>query len=136
MADRCFPLHRRELLAGLGAAALSPAIAGIAVAQSRPSLMLKARSGVIALRPGGPETPIWALRTPASETGPRFKRGEQLQGTLGNELPVPAILNWRGIDGVPSAEPLLARVPLAAGANDSFQMPLRHAGTFLGDVRL
>jgi FtsP/CotA-like multicopper oxidase with cupredoxin domain len=136
MAERSFPLHRRRLLAGLGAAALGPAMAVIAVAQSHPSLMLKARSGVIALRPGGPETPIWALRTPASETGPRLKRGDQLQATLGNELPVPAILNWRGIDGVPSAEPLLARAAVAAGANDSFQMPLRHAGTFLCDARL
>jgi FtsP/CotA-like multicopper oxidase with cupredoxin domain len=111
-------------------------MAVIAVAQSRPSLMLKARSGVIALRPGGPATPIWALRTPASETGPRLKRGDQLQVTLGNELPVPPILNWRGIDGVPSAEPLLVRTAVAAGANDSFRMPLRHAGTFLCDARL
>jgi FtsP/CotA-like multicopper oxidase with cupredoxin domain len=136
MADRSFPLHRRELLAGLGAAALSPAIAVIAVAQSRPSLMLKAGSGVIALRPGGPETPIWTLRTASSETGPRLRHGDQLQATLGNELPVPAILNWRGIDGVASAEPLLARTAVAAGANETFQMPLRHAGTFLCDARL
>lgn len=136
MAERSFLLHRRRLLAGLGAAALSPAMAGIAAAQSRPSLMLNARSGVIALRPGGPETPIWALRSPSSETGPRFKRGDQLQATFGNELPVPAILNWRGIDGIPSAEPLLARATAATGATDTFQMPLRHAGTFLCDIRL
>jgi FtsP/CotA-like multicopper oxidase with cupredoxin domain len=136
MTDRSIPLHRRELLAGLGATALSPAMAAIAAAQSRSSLTLTAKSGVLALRPGGPETAIWALRTPSSETGPRFKRGDQLQVTLGNELPVPAIFNWRGIDGVPSAQPLMARALVAAGAKDAFQMPLRHAGTFLCDIRL
>lgn len=136
MADRTSKLHRRELLAGLGAAALSPAMPVIATAQSRPSLTLKAKSGVITLRPGGPQTPIWSLETAPPEIGLRFKRGGQLEVMLGNELPVPAIINWRGIDGIASAEPLLARAAVAAGATDTFQMPLRHAGTFLCDVRL
>ncbi len=46
------------------------------------------------------------------------------------------MLNWRGIDGVPAAEPLTARAPLAAGAKETLAIPLRHAGTLLCDLRL
>jgi FtsP/CotA-like multicopper oxidase with cupredoxin domain len=108
----------------------------MAAAQGRPSLSLQAKTGAAALRPGGPETPVWSLATPSPETGLRFKRGDQLDVSFGNDLPVQAVLNWRGIDGVPSAEPLLARAPVAAGAKDGFQLPLRHAGTFLCDIGL
>jgi FtsP/CotA-like multicopper oxidase with cupredoxin domain len=73
---------------------------------------------------------------PSPETGLRFKRGDSLEVALENELPIPAVLNWRGIGGVPAAEPLLARASVAAGAKDTFQVPLRHAGTFLCDIRL
>jgi FtsP/CotA-like multicopper oxidase with cupredoxin domain len=136
MADRIFPLTRRKLLAGLGTAVLSPQMSGMAAAQGRPGLSLQARPSVAALRPGGPDTPIWSLATPSPETGLRFKRGDQLEVTLGNELPVPAVLNWRGIDGAPAAEPLLARASPAAGAKDTFQVSLRHAGTFLCNLAL
>ena len=66
----------------------------------------------------------------------RFRRGDELEIGFGNELPVPAVLNWRGIDGVPAAEPLTARAPLAPGARETLLVPLRHAGTFLCDLRL
>src|SRR6266545_3870445 len=46
MADRIFPLNRRELMAGLGAAALGPAIPPMAVAQGRPSMTLHAKADV------------------------------------------------------------------------------------------
>ena len=49
---------------------------------------------------------------------------------------MPTVLNWHGIDGVPAAEPLAARAPLAPGAKETFVVPLRHAGTFLCDLRL
>ena len=136
MADRIFPLDRRKLLAGLGAAVLSPAMSVVATAQGRPSLSLQAKASATALRPGGPQTPTWSLAMPPPETGLRFKRGDSLEVALENELPVPAVLNWRGIGGVPAAEPLLARASVAAGAKDTFQVPLRHAGTFLCDIRL
>ena len=79
-----------------------------------------------------PPTPIWSLQGPEL----RSKRGETLDIAFGNELPVPAVLNWRGIDGVPAAEPLTDRPPLAAGGKDALQLPLRHAGTFLCDLTL
>ena len=136
MADRIHRLGRRELLSGLGAAVLTPATAGIAIAQARPSLKLKARAGAVALRPGGPDTPMWSLQGPAPDPGLRFGRGEAPEIALLNELPIPMVLNWHGIDGVASAEPLAARAPLAAGGAESVVIPLRHAGTFMCDFRL
>jgi len=136
MTNRVFPLTRRRLLAGLGATALGPAMSSAATAQGRIPLMMQARPGAAALRPGQPDAPIWSLLTPAPQPGLRFRRGDQLEVTLGNYLPVPVALNWHGFDGTPATEPLLARPPLASGSRDSFVMPLRHAGTFLCDLRL
>jgi FtsP/CotA-like multicopper oxidase with cupredoxin domain len=136
MAGRIFPLNRRELLTGLGAAALGPAMPAIAFAEDRPSLALRAKADAIALRPGGPDTPIWSLGGLTPDPALRFKRGDAIEVTLGNELPVPAALIWRGIDGVPTAEPLAVRKPLAPGAQETVVVPLRHAGTFLIDLRL
>jgi len=131
MADRIPRLNRRDLLAGLGATALTPALPSFAAAQTRPSLALQAKAGSIALRPGKPDTPIWSLQAATSSPAIRFKRGEELGITIRNELPVPAVLDWRGIDGVPKAEPLTARAPLVPGGSDTIQLSLRHAGTFL-----
>jgi FtsP/CotA-like multicopper oxidase with cupredoxin domain len=136
MADRIPRLGRRELIAGLGAAVVSPAIPRMAAAQDRPSLTLHTTPDALALRPGEPDTPIWALQNTKPSPGLRFKRGDTLQLTLGNELPVPTILNWHGIDGVPAAEALVARLPLAPAATENLTIPLRHAGTLLGDFRL
>ena len=77
-------------------------------------------------------TPTWSLQGPEL----RFKRGEAVDIAFGNELPVPAVLNWRGIDGAPAAEPLTARPPLGGGGKEALQLPLRHAGTFLCDFNL
>jgi FtsP/CotA-like multicopper oxidase with cupredoxin domain len=124
-------LNRRALVAGLGAVALAPLapVAGLAQgqAQGRPALALQARPGSLALRPDGPATPIWAIQGP--ELG--FGRGETAEITFANALPVPALLDVRGLDGVATAEPLTGRAPLAAGARETLQLPLRHAGTYL-----
>ncbi len=66
----------------------------------------------------------------------RFKRGDRPRIALANELPVPVVLNWRGIDGIAAAEPLLGKPALAPSASDTFQLPLRHAGTYLCEVAL
>ena len=136
MADRIFRLDRRELVTGLGAAVLSPALPRIAAAQGRPSLMLQAKAGIVALRPGEANTLIWSLLGPAPERDISLRRGDELEITLANELPVAAALNWHGLDGVPAAEPLAARAPLSPGAKETFVIPLRHAGTFMCDLRL
>jgi FtsP/CotA-like multicopper oxidase with cupredoxin domain len=136
MTDSVFPLSRRRLLAALGTGILSPALPFRAAAQGRTALRLRAAPGTAALRAGQPDTPVWSLLTPTPETAMRFRRGDVLDVVLENELPVPVALDWRGIDGASAAEPLAARSPLASGARDSFAMPLRHAGTFLCDLRL
>jgi FtsP/CotA-like multicopper oxidase with cupredoxin domain len=136
MADRILRLNRRELMAGLAAAALGPAMPGMAAVPPRPTLLLQARAGVIALRPGAPDTPIWSLASPTPDPRFRFKRGDELEITLSNQLPVPTLLNWHGLEGVPASEPLAARAPVAPGARETFVVPLRHAGTLLCDLRL
>jgi FtsP/CotA-like multicopper oxidase with cupredoxin domain len=136
MTDQTFPLTRREFVAGLGSAALGPATSSIALAVGSPSLMLQAKTDVVALRPGAPDTPIWSLGGSTSDPGLRFKRGDAIEVALTNQLPVPAVLNWRGLDGVQAAEPLAATTPLASGANQTLSIPLRHAGTLLCDLRL
>ena len=140
MANRILRLDRRELLAGLGVAVLGPGLPRIAAAQGRRPLPLQAQVGSLALRPGGPETPIWSLQGLAQGSArdpvPRFRRGDQLEIELLNELPVPTVLNWHGLDGVAAAEPLAARSPLGPGARENLVIPLRHAGTLLCDLRL
>ncbi len=132
MTSPKFPLDRRGFLTGLGAAALAPIWPAARHAQARPALALQAKADSVALRPNAPPTPIWSLQGPDLH----FKRGETLDLAFVNELPVPAVLNWRGIDGVPAAEPLTGRPPLAAGGKDALKLPLRHAGTFLCDLSL
>jgi FtsP/CotA-like multicopper oxidase with cupredoxin domain len=136
MSDQIFRLNRRQLMAGLGACVLGPALAPAAAQGRRSSLMLQARAGVIALRKGEPETPIWSLQGQTPDGDFRFKRGDTLEITFRNELPVPTVLNWYGMDGIPAAEPLAARPPVAPGAMETFALPLRHAGTLMMDLRL
>jgi len=132
MASPKSPLNRRELMVGLGAAALLPMWPATSSAQGRASLALQARADVLALRPGAPETPIWSLGGPEI----RFKRGDMVEVAVANELAQPIALNWRGLDGVAAIESLTARGPLAAGAKETLQLPLRHAGTLLCDLSL
>jgi FtsP/CotA-like multicopper oxidase with cupredoxin domain len=136
MADRISRLGRRELMAGLGLLALGPTLPRMAAAEGRPSLALQAKAGVLALRPGEPDTPIWSLQDAKPNSGLRFRRGDTLELTLGNELPIPTIFNWYGIEGAPAAEALTAQTPLAPGARENLVIPLRHAGTLLCDLRL
>jgi FtsP/CotA-like multicopper oxidase with cupredoxin domain len=135
MADHIVRPDRRALLAGLGAALLGPVAPRIAVAQTRPSLRLQAKAGTIALRPGGPDTPVWSLQA-APDQHFRFKRGDQLEIAFGNELPGPVLPNCYGIDGVAAAEPLVTRSPLSPGARENIVIPLRQAGTFVCDLGL
>ena len=136
MANRIPRLGRRELMAGLGAVALGPAIPRIVTAEGRRSLTLRAKTDALALRPGQPDTPIWSLQDAKPGSDLRFRRGDTLDVTLANELPVPTILNWRGLDGSPAAEALAVGLPLAPGARENLAIPLRHAGTLLCDLRL
>ena len=68
MADGSFPLNRRELVAGLGAAILGPAMPSGALAAGRTAVALQAKPGVIDLRAGAPETRGLAARLIGNRT--------------------------------------------------------------------
>jgi len=125
-------MDRRELMAGLGAIALVPIWSAIASAQGQTALALQAKADILALRPGGPETPIWSLGSPELH----FRRGDAVDVAFANDLSGPAVLNWRGLDGAFGVEPLTVRAPLAGGARETQQLRLRHAGTFLCELGL
>jgi hypothetical protein len=129
MATPEFLLDRRQLMAGLGAAALAPIWTTAGVARAGPVLRLEGTTDRLALRPGAPATPLWGLGEPDF----RFTRGDIVEvgwaGFKGHgDL---AMLNWRGIDGAPEVGPLPARLVETAKP-----MPLRHAGTFLCELGL
>jgi FtsP/CotA-like multicopper oxidase with cupredoxin domain len=132
MASPKFLLDRRELMAGLGAVALAPAQSRFAMAQGRSALALQLKADRTALRSGDPDAPTWSLAGPDL----RFKRGDTAEISVANDLPVAAILNWRGIDGAAGAEPLTGRPPIAPGGKDVVPIALRHAGTYLCDAGL
>jgi FtsP/CotA-like multicopper oxidase with cupredoxin domain len=134
MASRISHISRREFLAGLGATALGNGLSRTASAAVAQALPLRAKTGTLALRPGQAETPVWSLEAPSPLL--RFKRGSELAISLQNDLPGPVVLNWHGLDGAASAEPLTAQAPLATAAKTSFALPLRRAGTHFADLRL
>jgi FtsP/CotA-like multicopper oxidase with cupredoxin domain len=134
MAERIFRPDRRELRVGLGAVAIGPLLPSLAAAEARPSLALQAKAGAIALRPGQADTPIWSIGSQSDAL--RFKRGDTLEASFANDTTAPVALNWHGIGGVPQAEPLLAQAALAPQARQNLVLPLRHAGTFMCDLRL
>ena len=137
MAKRNSPTSRRTLLSALSASALVPLLPRRSLAGEGPkALLLRASESKIALRQGDAETPIWSLDGPTPGLPLRFKRGDQVEIAVRNDLPVPIALNLRGVDGNSTAEPLTARSPLAAGGKTAFSVSLRHAGTFLCDIRL
>jgi hypothetical protein len=63
-------------------------------------------------------------------------KGDELEIAIQNNLPVPIMLSWRGLDGLRPAEPLIVRSPLPPSAKESQVIPLRQAGTFLCDLWL
>ena len=132
-------LTRRGLLAGLGGTILGPGLSlipAMAAPAGRQALTLQAKPGAATLRPGSAATPIWSLSGPTADAVMHFKRGEEIEVTFENTLPIPTVLNWHGIDGAAGAEPLLVRPPLAPGGKDIFVIALRHAGTSICDLRL
>jgi FtsP/CotA-like multicopper oxidase with cupredoxin domain len=131
MSDHIFRPNRRAVVAGLATAALLRA--GETARGQQPSqIALRCKADLLQLIEGKSATPIWSLGDQAL----RFRRGDRPEIAVTNDLQVPVALNWRGIDGVAAAEPLLTRPSLKPSASDTFQLPLRHAGTYLCDLAL
>jgi len=144
MAKRIFVTGRRTFLAGLGAAAAASVLRQTGVARAAQQgaqpqrLELQAKESAIGLRAGEPDSPVWSLQAAPPETAlkeARFKTGT-LDVAFQNDLPAPAVLNWRGLDGAAAAEPLTAQAPLGPGARATFSVLLRRPGTFVCDLRL
>jgi FtsP/CotA-like multicopper oxidase with cupredoxin domain len=129
MSDHIFRPNRRVVMAGLTTAAF---LRANGTARAGQAFALRCKPDVLDLEDRQPAVPIWSLGDQAL----RFKRGDRPEIAITNDLPVPAALNWRGIDGVAAAEPLLARSPLKPAASDTLQLPLRHAGTYLCDLAM
>ncbi len=137
MSDGPLLFSRRTLTAGLGATLLRPERGRAQPLITKPlPLTLRARPTTIALQPGLPQIDIWGLMLDPSGSGPAFDRGDEITVNFHNELPAPALLNWRGLDGNAGAEPLTARRPVAPGGSDSFVVAFRQAGALLCCARL
>ncbi len=132
MAKRIYRFDRREVLAGLGATAALSGLPALGAADAPQRLTLRAAETAIKLRPNQPDIAVWSLQ--AMPAVLRFKPGV-LDVAFQNDLPVPATLDWRGIDGAAAAEPLTAQPPLAPGAKAAFAVALRRPGTFLCELR-
>jgi FtsP/CotA-like multicopper oxidase with cupredoxin domain len=131
MSNRTNLIERRQLLAGLSAAAVTSALPNSPAAAFRVPV-LRARADKVALLPGEPDSPVWAFDTATL----RFSRSDRQEITFQNGLPVPAVLNWHGFDGAKAAEPLLPQTEVAPNASKNLEIPLRYAGTFMCDFRL
>jgi FtsP/CotA-like multicopper oxidase with cupredoxin domain len=126
------PLDRRELLVGLGAAAMTPIWSTPTSAQGRTALALQAKAGPFSPQTQKPPVEVWSLAAPEV----RLHRGDTLDIAFANDLPVPALPAFRGLGGIPAAEPLLARPAVAASGRETLQLPLRYAGTAFCDLGL
>src|SRR5665647_2114239 len=104
---RSLDFTRRQLLGLCGGAAVATAFPAHA-AQPQPKALLNLRltAGKLALRDGMPGELGWRFVTSDPPEFPRYPRGSELTVSLLNELPVPAVLNWYGLNGAPKTEPL------------------------------
>lgn len=135
MTMRLFTPDRREVLAGLGAAAAG-LIAGGAGPLVTAQLALQARVSTLALRPGQPATPICELAAVNHLREARLKRGDRCQLVFRNELPVPVAPVWYGLTGAASTDPLQGRAPAPPDAVETSIISIPSAGTLLADFRL
>lgn len=127
-------LSRRDMLVGIGGLAGAATLPPLAATGARAdgSVTLRLAAGEAALGAAKP-SPVWEFLggSPSSLT-----QGETAALTLVNDLPVPAVLGFRSLDGAPSLEPLLSTPPVAPGQSVTLPLPLRQAGTMLCDARL
>jgi hypothetical protein len=126
MAREKFSVNRRELIVGLGAAALTPAWPATGVAQTGPVLDLRIRPDRLAVRPGAPDTPVLSLGT----ANMRFNRGDRVE--LASDLNLDnGRASLLGLDNGPATQHDPARP-----SKIETQMVLRQAGTFMCDLGL
>jgi len=131
MARRKIQFNRRVILAGLGTAAIG-SILPVQDAFGAQTALFRAKPDSLTLQPGVPGTPIWSLEGPWLT----MNQPDTLKAEFQSDLPIPAVLNWRGLGGAPSVEPLLAQRPLDTGGGEKFELSVRRAGTLFCDLGL
>jgi FtsP/CotA-like multicopper oxidase with cupredoxin domain len=139
MAKGILGCDRRQLLGAFAATSLAAILPRTVQAEGPQQVKLEATAGTLSLRPGGAQTPVWSLQPEINGVSPvlRLRSGGRLDVALHNALGVPVVPDWRGIDGAPSGEPLLAQRALAPGgqARSILALP-RGGGTAFCDLRL
>lgn len=138
MKKQRFWLNRRAFMAVFGGAATGPFLPSSGRAQSAAevaSLNLSLKPISLALQQGS-TTSVWALEANTAGFVSHARRGDTLNLTLANGLPVPAASGVRGINGAARLEPLLGQPPLPANGNTTVSLALKQTGTFLIDPRL
>jgi FtsP/CotA-like multicopper oxidase with cupredoxin domain len=139
MKPRIFDLDRRQLLAGLGTS-LGASAAGLTTCGAAPlptaQVLLQAKPGTLALRPGLPATPVWELAAASHTRGVHLRRGDLCEVVFRNDLPVPLAPAWYGLNGAALADPQRGRAPTAPGATETSTISISTAGTLLADFRL
>ena len=83
-----------------------------------------------------PDTPIWSLAAQRQSAISASSVAMTLEITLGNELPVPAVAQLARARRRPGSRTAGGAGALSPGAKETFAIPLRHAGTFMCDLRL
>ncbi|WP_245310338.1 multicopper oxidase domain-containing protein [Bradyrhizobium jicamae] len=119
-------MNRRELIAGLGAAALTPAWSATGMAQADPLLDLRIRPDRLAIRPGAPDTPVLSLGT----ANMRFNRGDKVELASDPNLEN-GMASLLGMDSGPATPQDPARP-----SKIERRTVLRQAGTFVCDLGL
>lgn len=134
---RPFELTRRGVMPVLGAGLAAPLVAG-AAPPTPARLSLQARVGAPPFDPGQPPgpSPIFELVAPDVAGGVRLGRGSRCAVSFRNELPVPALLVWHGLDGTAGATTLPDLRPVPAGATETLELSVPQAGTLMADLRL
>jgi Multicopper oxidase len=135
MRAQIFVPTRREVLAGLGAAATG-LLGGGATPLATAQLALQARLATLALRPGQAATPIWELAAVSHIGNVHLKRGDRCEVVFRNDLPVPLAPVWYGLDGAAAGDPLRGRAPTPPDATETSIISIPSAGTLLADFRL
>ena len=150
-APRLLP-SRRNLLSGLGfALAATPwpvpglilraetrtkngkPASGLPYVLEKPSakirtLQIRARTGALNLGQDIDKKEVFILE-PESVAPLSYPTGTILRVTFTNDLPLPAVLNWYGIDGSPDAAPFIRQKLISTGTSATYDLVLKQAGT-------
>ena len=123
-------LTRRQAMIGVAALAAGATLDRPRAAHAAAPLRLRADRRTLSVN--GRAASVYGLGPAPGESVRRFTAGERFTVTLENGLGEPTLVHWHGL-APPSAEdgtPGLSQPPLAAGAHDDYDFPLRRPGTF------